>query len=415
MSGQACSPIPDGAVQALTDAVVAAVEMCASEAREVWAFIHANPETGFQEVRAAKALSGLLERHGFEVQRGVAGMPTAFAARFGSREPEVSVGFMAEYDALPGLGHACGHSLSGVGSALAGIALARVLPAGTSVCVFGTPAEEAVVPGAGGKLRCIEAGLFEGLDAIMMCHAAARDILETTVAARAVLNLEFFGKAAHAGADPHQGLNALTAAVQTLNGLNGLYQQLTPGHRLNAIVTDGGKVVNVIPEHAALALQLRAPTRTELDRLEAKALDCACAGALMTGCRFTSDQPSPAVSDLVPNRPLLAAYAANATRLGIQAVSEPQTCISTDAGTVSHHVPCIHPFFAVGCDPGLELHSRAFAEACGKETAFRQLCVAASILALTGHDVLTDPDLRKRIRDDFLACARTDTNSTRSF
>ncbi|HIU16870.1 MAG TPA: peptidase dimerization domain-containing protein [Candidatus Avidesulfovibrio excrementigallinarum] len=279
---------------------------------------------------------------------------------------------------------------------------------------MGTPAEEAVIPGAGGKLRCIEAGLFDGLDAVMMCHAAARDILETTVAARTVLNLEFFGKAAHAGADPHQGLNALTAAVQTLNGLNGLYQQLTPGHRINAIVTDGGKVVNVIPEHAALAVQLRAPTRAELDRLKEKILDCARAGALMTGCRFTAEEPSPAVSDLVPSRPLLETYAASAQRLGVSPVRELETCISTDAGTVSHHLPCIHPFFAVGCDPGLELHSRAFAEACGRETAFRQLCTAAKILALTGYEVLSDPELRRRIRDEFLS--RTNrTNSTRSF
>ena len=398
------------------DAVVAAVASCADEAREAWAFIHANPETGFREFQASGMLGDMLARHGFAVQRGVAGMPTAFAARFGAEPAEASVGFMAEYDALPGIGHACGHSLSGVGSVLAGIALSRVLPEGTSVQVFGTPAEEAVIPGAGGKLRCIEAGLFDGLDAIMMCHAAARDVLETTVAARTVLNLEFFGKAAHAGADPHKGINALTAAVQTLNGLNGLYQQLTPGHRINAIMTDGGKVVNVIPEHAALAVQLRAPTRAELDSLIARVLDCARAGALMTGCRFTEEQPSPAVSDLVPNRPLLAAYAANAGRLGIHPVSELQTCISTDAGTVSHHVPCIHPFFAVGGDPGLELHSHAFVEACGRAEAFRQLCTAAGVLALTGYEVLASPDLRKRIRDDFLLHARTDTtsNSTRS-
>lgn len=398
---------PEQHAEGARAAIAAAVAECADEARAAWSRIHANPEIGFQETLASATLADLLERRGFAVRRGVADMPTAFVADSVAGTPGPSVGFMAEYDALPELGHACGHSLSGVASALAAIALARVQPPDSLTRVLGTPAEESVVPGAGGKLRCLSHGLFKNLDAVMMSHAGPRDVLETTVAARAVLRLKFFGKASHAGAAPHKGINALTAVVQTLNGINGLYQQLGAGHRINAIITDGGRAVNVIPEYAAASLQLRANTMEELNALESKVIDCARAGALTTGCRFTSANPSPSVSNLVPNEPLLEAYAANAKRLGFNPVRELETCISTDAGTVSRYVPCIHPFFAVGCSPALELHSRPFAAACGREEAFQRLLAVAEIMAQTGYEVLTDAALRARIREDFLrrACA----------
>lgn len=366
------------------------------EARSLWQRIHENPEIGYQEVQASTLMGDWLCGHGFTVQRGVADMPTAFLAEYGHAGARVV--FMAEYDALPGIGHACGHSLSGVASALAGAALAAI-GVGGRVCVLGTPAEEAVVPDAGGKIKCVNAGLLRGADAVLMAHAGNVPLLKTAILARQVLNLEWFGAAAHAGAAPHKGRNALNAALIALNGINALYQQLETGTRINAIITSGGKLVNTIPDYAAVSVQLRAPTRGHLDELVRRVSCCAAAGGEATGCRHAVSAPSPAVADFLHNEPLLDVYQAALESVGETCVREAPVCLSTDAGNVSYEAPSIHPLFTVACPQGVELHAEAFAEACTTDAAWDHTLRAAFALAVTGYTTLSSATLRKAVHN----------------
>lgn len=361
-------------------------------ARTLWRHIHENPEIGYQEQLASTLIGDWLCDHGFTVSRGVADMPTAFLAECGHDGARVV--FLAEYDALPGVGHVCGHSLSGVASALAGVALAATVSPGR-VCVLGTPAEEAVVPDAGGKIKCIKAGLLHGADAVLMAHAGNAALLKTAILARQVLNLEWFGVAAHAGAAPHKGRNALNAALLALNGINALYQQLEPGTRINAIMTNGGKLVNTIPDYAAVSVQLRAPTRERLDELVRRVSSCAAAGSEATGCRHAVSVPSPAVADFLHNGPLLDVYQAALESVGETCVREDPVCLSTDAGNASYEAPAIHPLFTVACPEGVELHAQAFATACTTDAAWDHTLRAAFALAATGCMTLGSAALRE--------------------
>lgn len=375
-----------------------AVQELGKRIHPLWHRIHTNPETGYQEHLASALLGDWLGEHGFTVQRGVADMPTAFFAKSGVFSPDDGrCIFMAEYDALPEIGHACGHSLSGVASALAATALARCGAPG-EIQVVGTPAEESVVPDAGGKLRCLKAGLFDHADAALMAHAANRDILRVPVLARAVLNAQWQGVAAHAGAAPHEGRNALNAAILGLNACNALYQQLKDGCRMNAILTSGGTLVNTIPEPAAASLQIRAPSRALLNEFIERVRAALTSGGQATGCETHVAFGSPPVADLRFSEPLLETYAAALRHAGVAYLSEaPEMPISTDAGDVSYALPCIHPFFSVGCGATVPLHSRHFAEACATDAAFASMLEAATALAVTGYAVLADASLRLRM------------------
>jgi len=366
--------------------------------KEIASAIFAEPELGYQEFKSSARLVSFLEENGFRVERGILDMPTAFHAVAGSGEgPHVA--FLAEFDALPGLGHACGHNLFGTASCAAAIALSRHLPCGT-VHVFGTPAEEGNVRDAGGKVPMTDAGLFDSIDAVIAAHAEGRTILKQQLISRANLEMDFHGKAAHAAGAPEQGINAMDAAALAVMGINSLRQHMTRDVRIHGLLTDTGTSINTIPEFARLRYGVRARKPETLNNAIERVVTCArcCAEAL--GCRFSYRHSAHPYYTMRHNTPLLQAFARNLDLLGESYIEEVPSSYSTDMGNVSFKAPSIHPYISIG---GAHLvgHTPSFAEACRSEEGFRGMRLAAQAMAMTGYDVLSDAGLRSRVREAF--------------
>jgi amidohydrolase len=361
--------------------------------------LHANPETAFQEEKASAWLAGCLEAEEFAVERGICQIPTAFRASHGEGGPKVA--FLAEYDALPGVGHGCGHNIIGAASTAAGLAAKTVVAeTGGTVLVIGTPAEEA----AGGKVYMAGRGAFEGLDCAMLVHPGNREVTVSQSLACLELNVEFHGRAAHAAARPEAGLNALDAMIASFVNIGLLRQQLRASARIHGIITDGGQAVNVIPHHTAASLLIRAEDDPYLDdALKERVLACFQAGAEATGCdleyRWGEQSRYKAMRT---NHPLAEAYRANIEALG-RKVTEPEprrSMGSTDMGNVSVILPAIHPTITVA-PLDVPIHTVEFREIAASEGAHKALLDSAKAMAMTAVDILTDADLRRRIREEF--------------
>ena len=361
--------------------------------------LHANPEVAFQEEKAAAWLADYLEGEGFALERGICEIGTAFRASYGRGEPVVA--FLAEYDALPGVGHGCGHNIIGTASTAAGLAAKAVAEetAGT-VLVIGTPAEEA----AGGKVYMADRGAFQGLTCAMLAHPGNRDVAISQALACLELDVEFHGRAAHAAARPEAGLNALDAMVAAFVNVGLMRQQLRDSARVHGIITDGGQAVNVIPHHTAASLLIRSEDDAYLDEaLKGRVLACFQAAAQATGCeleyRWGEESRYKAMRS---NHVLAAAYRANVESLG-RKVMEPESrrsMGSTDMGNVSALVPAIHPSIAVA-PPDIPIHTVEFREMAASDAGHKALLDSAKALAMTAVDVLTDADLRQRMREEF--------------
>ena len=361
--------------------------------------IHAQPELRFEEHHAADWLSEYLEHQGFAVERRAFGLPTAFAARLGRGQPTVAL--LCEYDALPGIGHACGHNIIAAAGAGAVVALTEVVrETGGSVLVLGTPAEE----GGGGKILMGRAGAFAGVDAAMMVHPAGADLVAMNVLAVTQMEVEYRGRAAHASAFPHRGINALDGLITAYNAIAQLRQHIAASERIHGIITDGGQAPNVVPERAAGLFYVRAPTQRRLERLRERVLDCFQAGAVASGATLNLRTVGEDYSDMFTNQPLAATYAANLARLGrtIEGLAAPSSGVagSTDMGNVSKLVPAIHPMIAVS-PPGVPLHSSDFAHWAASEQGHRAVIDGAKVLAMTAVDVLGQPELLAAIRAAF--------------
>jgi len=359
--------------------------------------IHENPELGYEEHRAAAWLAEALEEGGFRVERGVGGVPTAFRAVHPAASPGPRVALLAEYDALPELGHACGHNLIAaiaVGAALGLAPFKKDLP-GTLV-VLGTPAEE----GGGGKIRLIQAGLFRDLDAAMMVHPADQTLVDRGSLAITEVEVAFHGRAAHASSEPDKGINALDAVIQTFIGLNALRQHIRDGSRIHGIITHGGVKPNIVPEYAAARFYVRAPENAYRDELVEKLRRCAEGAALATGARLEFKFVGHAYKAIRPNRALARRFAHHIAALGYP-VEEPKGGLgSTDMGDVSWEVPAIHPYIRIG--PGtIPGHSRAFCEAARAEPARGAMLAAAKALAAVCLDLWTNPDLVAEMKAEF--------------
>jgi len=357
--------------------------------------IHAHPELAFEEHVAHDLLTRVLETEGLAVERHAAGLETAFVARAGRSGPTVAV--ICEYDALPGIGHACGHNViaaAGLGAGLAAAALADEL--GGRVLVLGTPAEE----GGGGKLALIDAGLLDGVDAAMMVHPADADLRSITSLAVDQLRVSYEGRASHAAAAPEQGRNALDAAVLGYVNVAALRQHLGPRERVHGIITDGGERPNIVPAHSAMHWYARAASLTELDVLGERLWACLQAGADATGCRMTGEWVGPRYAEMADDPALLDAFAANVAGLG-RALREPrpgdEVVGSTDMGNVSQVVPSIHPMLAVA-PPGVSIHTPEFTRHAGGPAGDRAVLDGARAMAATVADVWLDPGLRARLR-----------------
>lgn len=357
--------------------------------------IHAHPELRFEEERAASWLAEYLTGIGFAVDRAAYGLATAFSAEKGAGRPRVAV--LCEYDALPEIGHACGHNVIAAAGVGAAAGLAPVIEdLGGSVRVLGTPAEE----GGGGKVIMARAGAFEEVDVAMMIHPSGADLLEIDALAITSLRVEYHGRAAHAAAAPHHGINALDALVSAYSAIAQLRQHIAPGERVHGIITDGGQAPNIVPEHAAGVFYVRAPHRAGLEALEKRVLDCFRAGALASGAKLTVTKVGEDYEELCTNEPLASLYAANLERLGRAVGVTGRVTGSTDMGNVSHLVPSIHPMLQIA-PPDVPLHTVEFCKWAGSERGDRGVLDGAKAMAMTAIDYLADADLRDAVRAAF--------------
>ncbi|WP_456272989.1 M20 family metallopeptidase [Bacillus sp. AK031] len=364
--------------------------------------IHKKPEIGNQEFFASELLTGILEEEGFQVERAVAGHETAFLARRKSEKQGPTVAFLAEYDALPGIGHACGHNIIGTTSVGAAIALGKVLDTtGGEVVVLGTPAEEGG-PNGSAKGSFVKHGLLQGVDAALMVHPSNQTRLTASSLAVDPLDFEYRGRPAHAAASPEEGINALDAVIQLFNGINALRQQLKDDVRIHGIITHGGDAPNIIPEYAKARFFIRAATRSYLDEVTEKVKAVAEGAALATGAELNVIAFQNEVDNLLPNRTFDHAFKEVIEELGEEVVLTEKGGIgSTDAGNISQVVPTIHPFIKIG---GEELvgHTVPFREAAASPRGDEALIKGAKALALTGLKLLTDHQLLSAIKEEFL-------------
>ncbi|MGY1577421.1 amidohydrolase [Streptomyces sp. MN13] len=365
----------------------------ARRADELWDValrLHADPEYAFAEHRAAALLTGALERDGFAVEREVAGMPTAFTARSGEGRPTVAL--LLEYDALPGLGHACGHNLiaaAGLGAALAVRTVLGTTPG--SVLAVGTPAEE----GGGGKALETEAGVFDDVDAALMFHPGVHDWARAPLTAQVQYRVGFHGRAAHPTGSPTEGVDALAALIELFNVLHAVGRRLPQASHVQGIITHGGTATNIVPEYAEGRFGLRAATTRELEDLVGRLRTCAEGVARATGTRAETVQATVRYEHFRDSRPLSERFAGHLAHAGIT-LTPPVPGInlgSSDVGNVSSRVPAIHPFVAVMDADGSD-HTPEFARAAASDRARTVLTAATQALACTAADVLLDPDLR---------------------
>lgn len=390
--------VAQASIDQLKDALSTRIDALRPELERIGRDIHANPEIGYEEHRAVAWLTELLKRHGFGVEVGVADTPTAFVAtRRNGTGPTVA--FLAEYDALRGLGHACGHNLIATASTGAAIALAEALDRLRGrVLVIGTPAEE----GGGGKIRLINAGIFQEVDAAMMFHPDTRTQVLHWALAVTHMHFEFIGRAAHASGDPEKGINALDAFVLAYNGISLLRQQTKEGARLHGFLKEGGTAPNIIPERTSGEFLVRAREQEYMEELVQKVKNVFQAAALATGCSLNLTFNEEPYSDLRNNGVLAHLFEENIRRVGLDPVEGVpwENAGSTDMGNVSHVVPALHPTVAIASVevPG---HSQAFLEASGSLRGYQAMIDAAKALAMTGADLLADPSQIEQAKLEF--------------
>jgi amidohydrolase len=383
--------------------VVAAAERLGPELDALSRRIHAHPEVGFLEIQAAAWLAEYLERHGFAVEREAGGVTTAVRATLdGAGAAGPTVAWLAEYDALPGIGHGCGHNLiAGAAAGAAAIVAALGRPARGRIQVIGTPAEE----GGGGKVALLEAGVFRGVDAALMIHPSSRTRMHEDLLGRSKLTVEFAGKPAHAAAYPDEGINALDAMVLHFQAISALRQQLRPTARVHGIITHGGEAPNIIPEHTAAVFYVRARTLDYLREVVRRFEACAEGAARATGCRATITREPFSYEPLRPNRTLVERFRANLAAVGVLEDPPPArpALASSDAGNVSQALPTIHPWIGIlpPGQPDIAIHTREFRDAAATDVALGRMRQAACALALTALDLLGEPALLPAARADF--------------
>ena len=354
--------------------------------------IHANPELGFEEEQACAWLCELLDGAGLEVERGVGDLPTAFAARAGSGPLHVVV--CAEYDALPAVGHACGHNVIAAMAAGAGMALARVADdAGLRVTVLGTPAEE----GGGGKILLLQRGAFDGAHAAMMVHPSPYEQPEMPIIAVNHLKVAYTGKEAHASAYPFLGVNAADALVVAQTAIGLLRQHLRPSDRVHGIVTKGGDAANIIPAHTTADWMVRAADLEQLEEVRAKVARCFEAGALATGATLQLSEDHDPYSEMRHDHELSALYQRNAEALGRTFIGRSDRGAgSTDMGNVSLALPSIHPTIGIDSLPAVN-HQPEFTASCATPAADQAVVDGAVAMAWTAIDAAADQALRERL------------------
>lgn len=359
--------------------------------------IHDNPELGFQEEKASSCLIDYLQANGFQIEKYIAGLPTAFQATYGGGRPRIAL--LAEYDALPGIGHGCGHNIIAASAAGAGIASKSAIDSlGGSIIVLGTPGEEVF----GGKIDMVKAGTFDDIDVAMMVHPDNRNLATTQMLACVSLDVEFIGKPAHAAAQPHGGINALEALILAFNSINSLRQHLKDEARVHGVITDGGEAPNIVPAHSAARFLIRALDNAYLGELKEKVLKCFEGASLASGAGLKYSWGEKAYASMKNNVTMAGLFSRNLELLGrqVEFFNPDFGCGSTDMGNVSQVVPSIHPTVAIAPAEVL-LHSPEFAVAAASRDGYKGLLDAAKALAMTVVDILGQPEVLDGIKQEF--------------
>jgi amidohydrolase len=386
-------------IEQLKLSVIRQIETEKPQLQELALKIHANPELGLHEFKASEWLTQYLVQNGFAMERGICEMPTAFRATYGKGKP--CIGLLAEYDALAGIGHACGHNLICAIALGAAVAVKQAVDLhGGSIVVIGTPAEE----NYGGKIVMARKGAFNELDAAILVHPDVVDIAVVPAIACQQMNVEFFGKASHASANPAAGINALDAIILSFNSINALRQQIQSTARIHGIITDGGQAANVIPAHSAGEFYVRAADDAYLEELLQKVLNCFVGAAAATGVRLEYKPDVLRYASMHSNMTLAQLYVNNMKALGrdvkLFESMIPLHAGSTDMGNVSQITAAIHPMLAIA-PKNFSPHTNEFAAAAASEAGIKGMCDAAKAVAMTVVDLLADIQKMQKVREEF--------------
>ena len=368
----------------------------APEIKETAHRIYVDPEIGNREFHAVEALTGLLKRYGFDIKKGVCGLETAFIATYKGTKAGPAVGFLAEYDALKGMGHACGHHLIGALASLNAIALREAVDEyGGEVRVIGAPAEET----AGGKVVLAEAGIYDDLACAMLAHPFGRHAASGTMNAINSERFEFFGKSAHAGAAPEEGINALNGVLETFNQINALRQHIRSDAKISGIIPNGGKAANIVPDYASAEFYIRAKDSAYLKILSEQVKNCARGAALGTGNRLEITNFEGWYDDLHTNQALSRRAVEYTRKCGVTQSMEPEyAASSSDIGNVSYRCPAIHQWFDVTGDPKIGIHTPEFLTAADTDYAYEQMLIVSEAFVRTAEDILRDPEFLAAVK-----------------
>jgi amidohydrolase len=361
--------------------------------------IHDEPELGYQEHKSSKILSSTLQEFNFSLEKGLAGLPTSFKATVEGKKKGPKIALLAEYDALPEIGHACGHNIIGAAAIGAAIGLRKIMPAldGT-LMVFGTPAEEGYTENAGGKVLMLN--YIKEADVALMIHPSSHYNVNSTSLAREAFRIMFHGLAAHAGVSPEEGINALEGVLLTFQGINALRQHISRDVRIHGIITDGGISPNIVPDYAAIHLYVRAPDLEKLKEIVQKVKNCAIGAASATGTKVEFRKSAETYANIKKNKSLSDAFGSNLQVLGIKVPQrEFVSGGSTDFGNVSQVIPSLSAWISIGED--VTLHSKEASKATASETAHKALIIASKALAYTVIDLFTKPELMRNVLKDF--------------
>lgn len=375
--------------------VMAIINGIKEEIKELSDYIYKNPELGNREYLAARAHIAILEKYGFKVEKSYLGIETAFKAVYDTGNGEKTAAFLAEYDALPGIGHGCGHNLLGAVSTGAGIVLSKIIENG-KVIVFGTPAEET----NGAKVDMAEAGVFEGVDAVFEAHPSDHNAASMKSLAMEALEFSFIGKAAHAAACPEKGINALEAAINMFNNLNGLREHIPQSARIHGIIREGGVAANIVPDLAVNEFYVRGESKKQVEELVEKVKNCAYGASLAAGTKLKIRNYEKSNDDFISNYNLMHRYMKHMNDAGIENINEIDTTSgSADVGNVSYAVPALHAWFSITREP-IASHTAEFARETLTDYAGEQMAKAVYGLVMTAYDIITDIEFNKIVKEE---------------
>lgn len=384
----------------MIDKIKAIGETIMQDLVELSDFIYENPELGYEEHKACKAHVDLLKKYGFEVEENFMGIETAFKAVYDTGRKGPAIAVLSEYDALPGIGHGCGHNMLGATGTGAGISLSLLMQEESLpglVAVFGTPAEET----SGAKVAMTDQGAFDQFHIALEAHPGDRHTKSGVSLALEAIEFKFIGKTSHAAANPEKGINALDAALLTFNNINALRQHILSTSRIHGIIREGGKAANIVPDLAIAEFYVRSTSKTYLSELVEKVKNCARAGALATGAELEMRNFEASYDNLVTNATLSEVFTKNLIALGITGVNEARENFgSVDIGNISQVVPTIHPYFKI-CEEGIAAHTVAFRDATKTPFAYKAMMDTVAALTMTAHDVIKSPKLLEEIQAEF--------------